>query len=67
MLVAVPETEFPNSERPWMEPRDLQEAELLSLFESGVTLCGITDEGKYGRVGLRDGTLFIESERHESD
>ncbi len=59
MLVAVPESEFHKSEIHWMEPRDIQESELLRQLEAGETLCGITASGKYGAVGVQDGILVV--------
>ncbi len=43
----------------WMEPRDIQEPDLLKLLRSGKTVHGITAAGRYGSVSVLDGIPVI--------
>ena len=54
MLVYVPRKEIH-----WMEPRDIQEAELHRLLQNSVTALGVSAAGQYGMVQVVDGVLSI--------
>ena len=54
ILVAVPASAID-----WLEPQDIQEAEVQELLDAGATIYGISTSGQYGTVSMKKGILYI--------